>query len=152
MMNLETWMKRILLTFAAGLITVAGYGQWSNPADDIPAYHAAAPAKAADLPPILSGNHLTGSSFRYSWQVTVYREAAKIPAVLYQLPCYCRCDRALGHSSLHSCFEGTHGAECSTCAKEAAYAYKMTNQGWTPKQIRAGIERNEYEQIDLAKL
>jgi hypothetical protein len=145
-------MKRVLLTAALGLITVAGYAQWSNPSDDIPAYHPDPPAKAAVLPPILSGKQLTGEYFRYPWQVKVYEEAAKVPSVLYQLPCYCRCDRALGHASLHSCFEGTHGAICSTCAKEGAYAYKMTKLGWTPKQIRAGIELKEYEQIDLNKL
>jgi hypothetical protein len=145
-------MRRILLTAAIGLITVAGYAQWSNPTDDIPAYHPAAPASAAALPAILSGKQLTGPNFRYAWQVKVYQEAAKIPTVLYQLPCYCRCDRALGHSSLHSCFEGTHGAECDTCAKEGVYAYRMTKRGWTAKQIRAGIERHEYEKIDLKTL
>lgn len=145
-------MKRILLTVAVGLISMAGYAQWSNPADAIPAYHPAPPAQAATLPPILSGKQLTGPNFRYAWQVKVYKEAAKIPTVLYQLPCYCRCDRALGHTSLRSCFAGLHGAECSTCAKEGAYAYKMTKQGWTAKQIRAGIERHEYEKIELTKL
>jgi hypothetical protein len=145
-------MKRIVLTAALGLVTVAGYAQWSNPGDDIPAYHPDPPAKAAALPPVLSGKQLTGEYFRYPWQVKVYEEAAKIPSVLYQLPCYCRCDRALGHNSLHSCFEGTHGATCSTCAKEGAYAYKMTKLGWTPKQIRAGIERQEYQQIDLNQI
>jgi hypothetical protein len=97
----------------------------------------------------MSGDQLTGPYFHYTWQVKVYQEAARVPNVLYQLPCYCRCDKALGHTSLHSCFEGTHGAICSTCAKEGAYAYKMTRLGKTPKEIREGIERKEYEQIDL---
>src|SRR6185312_3542971 len=145
-------MRRILLTLAVGLLTVAGYAQWSNPLDNLPAYHATAPANAAKLPPILSGKQLTGPNFQYAWQVKVYKEAAKIPGVLYQLPCYCRCDRALGHTSLHSCFEGLHGAECSTCAQEGAYAYQMTKRGWTAKQIRAGIEHHEYEKIDLKAL
>jgi Protein of unknown function with PCYCGC motif len=145
-------MKRIFITLALGLFTVAGYAQWSNPGDDIPAYHPAAPAKDATLPPILSGDQLTGPYFRYPWQVKVYQEAAKIPDVLYQLPCYCHCDKALGHTSLHSCFSGTHGAICTTCAKEGAYAYKMTRLGKTPKEIRAGIERKDYEQIDLDAL
>ena len=145
-------MKRLLLTVVLGLVTAAGYAQWSNPDDEIPAYHPAPPARAAALPPILSGSQLTGEYFRYPWQVKVYKEAAKIPSVLYQLPCYCRCDRALGHTSLHSCFEGTHGAICSTCAKEAAYAYQMTKLGWTPKQIREGIEHKQYDQIDLNAL
>lgn len=145
-------MTRLLLTAALGLITLAGYAQFSNPGDDVPAYHSAPPAKASALPPILSGKQLTGEYFRYPWQVKVYQDAAKIPTVLYQLPCYCRCDRALGHTSLHSCFEGTHGAVCSTCAQEGVYAYRKTKLGWTVKQIRAGIERKEYEKIDLNKL
>jgi hypothetical protein len=145
-------MKQVFLMLALAVVTVAGYAQWTNPADDIPAYHPAAPPKGTDLPPLLSGQQLTGPYFRYAWQVKVYQEAAKVPNVLYQLPCYCRCDKALGHASLHSCFEGTHGAICSTCAKEAAYAYKMTQLGKTPKQIRDGIEHKDYEQIDLDQL
>ncbi len=124
--------------------------QWSNPADDIPAYNSQPPTKGSKLPAVLSGSQLTGEYFRYPWQIKVYKEAATIQPVLHQLPCYCRCDRALGHNSLHSCFEGTHGAECSTCAKEEHYAYIMTQRKMTPQQIRAGIERKEYESIDPA--
>ena len=145
-------MKQVLLTAALGLITLAGYAQWSNPADEIPAYHPQPPAPGTLLPGVLSGNQLTGPSFHYPWQVRVYKQAAVIQEVLYQLPCYCRCDRALGHSSLHSCFEGTHGAECSTCAKEEHYAYLMTQQGKSPKQIREGIERKDYDAVDLQSL
>ena len=101
---------------------------------------------------MLSGAQLTGEYFRYPWQKKVYEQAAQVGRVLYQLPCYCRCDQALGHTSLHSCFEGTHGAVCSTCAKEGAYAYKMTKLGKTPAEIRAGIEKKDYETIDLNAL
>jgi hypothetical protein len=158
-------LKRAILTLAVALLTVAGYAiptstlpsavmhaQFSDPQQDIPAYHAKGPEKGQEVPPILSGNQLTGQFFREKWQVEVYKEAAQIPTVLYQLPCYCRCDRALGHTSLHSCFEGTHGAICATCAAEGAYAYKMTKLGRTPQQIREGIERKEYESIDLDAL
>lgn len=158
-------LKRALVTFALALAVIVLYSvpvsilpthavhaQWTDPQSDIPAYHAEAPAKGQALPPILSGSQLTGPFFREKWQVEVYREVAQIPGVLYQLPCYCRCDRALGHTSLHSCFEGTHGAICSTCAQEGAYAYQKTKQGWTAKQIRAGIERKDYESIDLDAL
>ena len=142
-------MKRVLLSVALGLVTVAGYAQWSNPADDIPAYHPEAPARGTQLPAVLSGSQLSGPYFQYPWQVKVYQQAAKVPNVLYQLPCYCRCDKALGHTSLHSCFEGTHGAACSTCMKEAIYAYQQTRKGQTPAQIRAGIERGEWQYVDL---
>jgi len=130
-------------------LTAASYAQWSNPADEVPAYHPSAPLKVSALPPILAGTKLTGENFRYAWQVHVYQQAIKIGNVLYQLPCNCRCDRALGHTSLRSCYEGLHGTECSTCAKEAFYAYRLTKAGKSPAQIRAGIAQHEYESIIL---
>lgn len=153
-------VKRILLSVAMAVLVVAGYAipgkavhaQFDDPAQDVPAYHAQMPAAGQKLPPILSGKQLTGPFFREKWQAAVYREAAQIPDVLYQLPCYCRCDRALGHTSLHSCFEGTHAAICSTCAMEGAYAYRMTKLGKTPAQIRQGIEHGDYQSIDLDAL
>jgi Protein of unknown function with PCYCGC motif len=158
-------VTRTILTLAVPFLIVAGYAvplanlpshavhaQYSDPQEDVPAYHPQPPVKGQTLPPILSGNQLTGPFFREKWQVEVYKEAAQISTVLYQLPCYCRCDRALGHTSLHSCFEGTHGAICATCAAEEAYAYKMTKLGKTPQQIRQGIERGDYKSIDLDAL
>ena len=142
-------IKHGVLGFAVFAITAASYAQWSNPADDVPAYHPAAPLKVKALPPMLSGAKLTGENFRYPWQVHVYQQAAKIGNVLYQLPCNCRCDRALGHTSLRSCYEGLHGTECSTCAQEAFYAFAMTKAGKTPAEIRAGVAKHAYEQINL---
>lgn len=139
------------LSLAAVLLTAVSYAQWSNPADDVPAYHPSAPLKVGTLPHILSGAQLLGENFRYPWQVHVYRQAIQIGNVLYQLPCNCRCDRALGHSSLRSCYEGLHGTECSTCAQEAFLAFRMTRLGKSPAEIRAAIARREYESIDLDK-
>jgi hypothetical protein len=144
--------KHIFLTVALVLGCVAANAQWTDPAVDVPAFHNAAPPKGEIQAPILHGAQLTGPNFQFPWQIKVYQEAAKIPNVLYQLPCYCRCDRALGHTSLRSCFSGLHAAECSTCAKEGHYAYLMTRKGQTPKQIRAGIERGDYQNIDLASV
>jgi len=142
---------RWALGLAVFALTVASYAQWQNPADDVPAYHPSAPLQVSALPPILSGATLTGENFRYPWQVHVYQQVVKVSSVVYQLPCNCRCDRALGHTSLRSCFEGLHGTECSTCAQEGFYAYQQTRLGKTPTQIRAAIARHEYEKIDLDK-
>ena len=138
--------QRWLIALGAFALTAVSYAQWSNPADDVPAYNLSAPLRVAKLPPILSGD-----SFQYDWQKHVYQQVAKIGNVAYQLPCNCRCDRALGHTSLRSCFETMHGTECSTCAKEDFYAYQQTKLGKTPAQIRAGIARHDYEAIDLEK-
>lgn len=143
--------SRWVLGLAVFALTAASYAQWSNPANDIPAYHPAAPLKVGALPPILSGAKLNGPNFQYAWQRHVYEQVARVASVAYQLPCNCRCDRALGHTSLRSCFEGLHGTECSTCAKEGFYAYQQTKLGKTPAEIRAGIARHDYEAIDLDK-
>jgi Protein of unknown function with PCYCGC motif len=144
-------MVKMLVCLAVGMLTVAAYAQWVTD-ESAPAYHAAAPAPGTKLPPLLTGKQLSGPMFQYPWQKTVYVEAAKIPKVLYQLPCYCRCDRNMGHTSLHSCFEGLHGAECSTCAKEGHYAYQMTLKGQSVEKIRAGIMAREFESIDLSAI
>ena len=143
-------MKKFLGLALLGLVALAASAQWSNPADDVPAYNAAAPTRP--LPPVLSGQQLTGPYFAHAYQVTAYKMAARIPGVLHQEPCYCRCDREMGHNSLHSCFEGTHGAACSTCMNEGAFAYQQTKLGRTPAQIRAAIEKGEWMNVDLEKI
>ena len=142
-------MKRVIKFLAPALIVAAAYAQM--PADSgIPAFHTTPPRKPQ--PALVGGEQLTGQYFTHPYQVTVYKMAAAVPDVLYQQPCYCRCDLALGHKSLRSCFEGTHGAACSVCMREAAYAYQQTQQGKTPAQIRAGIERGEYIEVNLFAL
>ena len=88
--------------WASGLaifvLTAASYAQWSNPAEDVPAYHPSAPLNLHALPAILSGPQLTGEHFQYPWQVHVYQHSCEGKRRgLPQLPCNCRCDRALGH-------------------------------------------------------
>ena len=50
--------KRVLTAISIAIFTLAAYAQWSNPANDIPAYNAAPPKGA--LPPIMAGKELTG--------------------------------------------------------------------------------------------
>ena len=94
-------MKRILGCIALGLATMAASAQWTNPSEDVPAYNASAPVKP--LPPVLSGDHLTGIYFTHPYQVTTYKMAAAIPAVLHQQPCYCHCDRVLRSQQANGC-------------------------------------------------
>jgi hypothetical protein len=141
--------SRLILALAVFALTAVSYAQWSNPAEDVPAYHPSAPLKVSSLPPIMSGSKLTGQNFQYPWQKHVYQQVLQVSSVVYQLPCNCRCDRALGHTSLRSCFEGLHGTECSTCAKEGFFAYQQTKLGKKPAEIRAAIARHEYEKFDL---
>ena len=110
-----------------------------------------APTSGQKLPPILTKDQLWGANAQYPYQIHAYELAAKIPKVIYQQPCYCYCDRGMGHNSLHSCFAGTHGAECGTCLKELYYTYTMYKQGKTPREIRAGIIKGDWKSVDLDK-
>jgi|SRR5690242_11615988 len=114
----------------------------------IPAYNAGPPGKGAKLPDILGPEQLWGANSQYPFQAHAYELASRIPAVIHQQPCYCYCDR-MGHKSLHSCFEGTHGAQCATCLKELYYSYVMNQKGKTASQIRQGIVKGEWKQVDL---
>ena len=126
--------------------------QWSAQ-EDIPAYHDSAPKKTAKLKPILKPEALNLKESPWTdAQRKAYLVAAKIPGVLYQQPCFCHCDRHFGHDSLRGCFTDEHGAQCGTCMAEAIYAYQMSKKGATPKQIRAGIMRGDFQSIDLQKV
>lgn len=84
----------------------------------VPAYYKTAP-NANTLPPTLSPELFTGN------KRLAYLAAKEIPQTLAQLPCYCHCDKSLGHKSLHSCFESEHGANCGICMGEALMAYNL---------------------------
>ena len=131
------------------LVTLSVSAQWSSQEEGgVPAYNAAPPPKGTKLPPILGKSDLWGPDAQNAYQTHAYELAAKIPNVLHQQPCYCYCDR-MGHNSLHSCFENTHGAQCATCLKELYYSYQQHQKGKTAAQIRAGIIKGEWKQIDL---
>ena len=114
--------------------------------DHVPAYNKG-PVKPGEGQ-ILPKDQLWGEAFQYPYQTRAYEVAAKIPNVLNQMPCYCYCER-IGHNSLHSCFETTHGAHCAVCMQEVFYAYEQTKLKKTPAEIRAGIIRGDWKTVDL---
>jgi hypothetical protein len=134
----------LLLTF----VVAAPWASSQQEETRVPAFHATAPAAGAKLPPILGKEHLWGDNDQFPYQSHAYELAGKIQKVIYQQPCYCYCDR-MGHKSLHSCFESTHGAQCATCLKEVYYSYQMSRQHKTAAQIRKGIVAGEWQQVDL---
>ncbi len=145
----QPMLYRTLTLAFVFLMTLTLSAQWADPAqDNVPAFNAGPPPKDAKLPPILTKDQLMGSDAQYAYQTHAYELASTIPTVLHQQPCYCYCDR-MGHNSLHSCFENTHGAKCSTCLKELYYAYQQHKKGQSAAQIRAGIIKGEWKQIDL---
>lgn len=112
--------------------------------EPVPAFHNEAPQ--GQLP-------ATESPTQFSDIVVqnAYILAARVKKILYQQPCYCHCDRSQGHKSLLDCFASKHGAGCGVCIREAIYSYEQSHQGKSAAQIRAGIERGEWQQVDMTK-
>ncbi len=130
------------------LITLTVSAQRADQPEDgkVPAYNKMPPAKGAKLPSILTKEELWGQNGQSPFQTHAYELASKIPAVIHQMPCYCYCDR-MGHNSLHSCFEGPHGAQCDVCLKELYYTYGEKKKGKTVAQIRKGIITGEWKAV-----
>ena len=105
----------------------------SNPS---PAPHSSVPAYQSALETRNLGATLAPSRFIGKAR-EAYQAAKEIPETLAQLPCYCHCDQAFGHKSLHSCFEDEHGSQCAVCTDEALLAYRLEKQQkLSPEQVR----------------
>lgn len=149
----KLWSAAVLFAVAAGLAVlpqpaVSLTPQAATPqpvADDqVPAFHAQAPQ--GELPATMNPELFTIPVVQNAYIV-----AARLKKTLYQQPCYCHCDRSLGHGSLLDCFASKHGSGCSICIAEDFYAYEQSRKGKTAAQIRAGIIRGEWEPVDLTK-
>lgn len=88
-------------------------------------------ADVGHLPPTLPATDFSGKTRE------AYAAAKEIPETLAQLPCYCYCDKAFGHKSLHTCFTDDHASQCAVCVDEALLAYRLQKEEKkTPEQVR----------------
>ena len=88
-------------------------------------------SQIGDLPPTLPAENFFGKARE------AYAAAKEIPGTLAQLPCYCYCDKAFGHKSLHTCFVDDHASQCAVCVDEALLAYRLQKEEKkTPEQVR----------------
>jgi hypothetical protein len=142
-------MKVFIGLLIIGCATALAHVSGAQSDNAVPAYHSAPPGKGALVAPILTQKQLANGGFTQPVQTESYKAAARLPGLMYQLPCYCYCDRNHGHTSLRSCFESTHGANCGTCMAEALYGYQMSKKGWTARMIRYGILRGDWKLMDL---
>ena len=91
-------------------------------------------SEVGNLPPTLPAANFTGKTRE------AYAAANEIPQTLAQLPCYCHCDKAYGHKSLHTCFVDDHASQCAVCVDEALLAYRLQKEEKkTPEQVRQMI-------------
>lgn len=135
----------VLLISAAGIVTqLQGEKQSPYGHVTVPAYHSAAPREP--LSPILSPDKVSGTLNKNAYSI-----ASKIPSILYQQPCFCYCDRANGHKSLHDCYVSDHATTCTVCQRELFYAYEQSRKGKNAAQIRKGIMAAQWADIDLTK-
>lgn len=110
----------------------------------VPAYHSQAPSTA--LP-----NTMNPNQFKDPIAQACYRRAAEIRSALYQMPCYCHCDRHFHHKSLLGCYVSNHASVCDICQKEMLYTYEELKKGTSIQDIRQGIIAQKWTSIDLDK-
>jgi hypothetical protein len=111
--------------------TPAGHDH-AHDSKTVPALFEQAPSKSS-LGPTLEPAQFTGLVR------DAYRAVREIPQTIAQMPCYCHCDRGMGHKSLYSCFEDDHASHCAVCVNEALLTLKLEKQKLTPAQIRDRI-------------
>lgn len=105
----------------------------TSAAKTVPAHFDHAPSRSS-LGPTLPPEQFTGLVR------DAYRAVREIPQTIAQMPCYCHCDRGMGHKSLYSCFEDDHASHCAVCVNEALLALKLEREGkLSPAQIRDRI-------------
>lgn len=138
----------VLLGMAIGMFVLPGRSApgaaQAKGEEAVPAYHRQAPTGL--LPTTLSPTLFTDPVVKNS-----YAAAARIKKTLYQLPCYCHCDRSAGHGSLLDCYVSQHASGCDICMKETFYASEKLRKGKTAEQIREAIIQGEWEQQDLTR-
>lgn len=140
----------LILTAGAGLM-LAVSGPALNAAQNAGGSQEPTPAYHSDVPAGALPQTMDPGAFRDPVVQNAYAVAAKAKRVLYQQPCYCHCDRSIGHQSLLDCFVGKHASVCDICMREGFYAYEQTQKKKTAAQIRAGIIRGEWQQVDISK-
>jgi hypothetical protein len=75
----------------------------------------------------------------------MYRYAADHAEQFKEIPCYCGCDRSLGHRNLEDCFvtaDGrwdAHASGCTVCTIEASSAEELIDTGIATAVVRQTI-------------
>jgi len=116
-----------------------------RPGASIPHYFTTAEA-AKPLPETLEP-----SKFTNQYVAAAFEVARRDPEILAQQPCFCHCDRKMGHRSLLDCFATKHAANCGICLKEAIFASQEHQKGKTAEQIRAEIIQGAWKTIQVGQ-
>ncbi len=138
-MKQTTVARQIVILLAAAIPLVSDSvlraGQQVATDRENHSFHNSLPSRP--LPPTLDPVEFTQNRAAF----VAHSLAARIKPTLYQVPCYCGCDRELGHRSLLDCFTGRHGVFCHTCQKEVVFCYLQHRKGRTAAQMRTELKK-----------
>ena len=152
---MEVYPMRVMRTLLGGTILLAsGLGLLLLPPGAVsgsPQEPGAVPAHHRQPPEGPLPATLSPAQFNDPVVKNAYAAAARIKKTLYQQPCYCHCDRSVGHGSLLDCYVSQHASGCDICIRETFYASEQQRKGKTAAQIRAGIIRGEWEKMDISR-
>lgn len=137
-------MVTVGVSFAASLARVSDGKSQVRPADERK-FHDHLPAQ--ELPLTLDPAEFKENRSAFA----AYTLAAGIKDILYQVPCYCGCDKERGHESLLDCFTTRHGVHCPICQKEVFYCDEQTTKKHTAAWIREQLKKGKSDRVDLAK-
>lgn len=131
----------VLILFHCGL-GVKAQSRMPHPFGQ-PVYHDYAPI--GPLPPTLDPIQFRNKRAAF----VAYTLAGQIKDTLYQVPCYCACNRTQGHQSLLDCFTSRHGVNCPICQKEAIFCFEQHEKGMDAKRIRQALEKGQASTIEV---
>jgi hypothetical protein len=133
------------LCFVAALLVGGDPSGAQLPQQSQHAYHNSAPSEPP--PPTLDPAEFRGNPKAF----VAYTLAAQNKNTLYQVFCFCPCNKHEGHQSLLDCFTGRHGVTCHVCQKEAIFCFLETQKGKNPEEIRRDLTTNSFRKFDFEK-
>lgn len=134
-MNATPWVKAIGVEFAVLVLIAFGIVGLIRSASgpDTPHAMAATPVVTVDLSTVTPA------------VAADYHFAADHLAEFAQIPCYCGCDRSVGHRNLADCYvtaDGAwdaHASGCAVCGNETATAREQLAAGVSITDVRTSI-------------
>jgi Protein of unknown function with PCYCGC motif len=78
--------------------------------------------------------------------VATYHYIEGHPEMAKQIPCYCGCRKAIGHTNLFDCFVispsvySDHASGCMVCGNEANDVRRLAGEGQSARDIRTWID------------
>ena len=127
--------RRLAAVVLAGVMVIAAGcspdGSGAEPTGAVAVALAVPPLDLADVAPNIAEH---------------YRTAEANHDVYAQIPCYCGCERSIGHRHLADCFVRSdgkgwdaHAAVCAVCTDESAMVHRLLGVGTDTTTIRESI-------------